>query len=207
MKIRSKLVSVTAVGIALWMLLGYILLVYLSVERKLEHADALVVLGGSADYKKRTETAADLWKAGVAPKVIVTNDGQHGGWDNATQRNPSFAERAVWNLKTDGVSDEAIEVSPEVVESTHDEAELISKLAKERNYGSIVLVTSGFHARRALWIFERIAKQRDRTIVYGIEFPKGDKVTYFKLFWWLYPENQLNIPLEIVKLFYYWSIY
>jgi uncharacterized SAM-binding protein YcdF (DUF218 family) len=204
MKIRYKFVIYGVIGIALWFLSGYLLLAALSVERRLDHADAIVVLGGSADYKKRTDAAANLWKAGVAPRIIVTDDGQLGGWNNVAQRNTSFAERAVSNLVGCGVDGEAIEVSSVVGQSTHDEAELIADLSVDRNFHSIILVTSSFHTRRALWTFERVARNRSLRIVYGMEYPDSDRSSFYKLFWWLDLNDRRNIPLEIMKHMYYW---
>ena len=207
MKVRNRFVICGIVVTGVWLLSSYLLVASLSIERPLERVDAIVVLGGSADYKKRTNAAANLWKAGTAPKVIVTDDGQRGGWDNALQRNPSFAQRAVKNLKDNGVAESAIEVLSIVVQSTHDEAELVAKLVQDRNYRSVILVTSGFHTRRALWIFERVASRRNLQITYGVECPEGDESTFYKLFWSLDPRNAQNIPLEIVKLVYYWYAY
>ena len=207
MKLRNKILIYGLVVLGVWFLSTYILLASVSVERHIEHADAIVVLGGSADYKKRTDTAANLWKTGAAPKVIITDDGQRGGWDTTLERNPSFAERAVKNLIGRGVAAIDIEVLPTVVASTRDEAELVSNLALDRNYRSVILVTSSFHTRRALWMFQRVATRRDLQITYGIESPDADKSMYFKLFWSLDSRNIRNIPVEIVKLVYYWNVY
>src|SRR5882724_8702749 len=82
----------------------------LIVEAPLAHANAIAVLSGSAVIKERTQFAAQLYKEGRAPKIILTNDNQQGGWSSAEQRNPFYYERAVDLLTGAGVPREAIEI-------------------------------------------------------------------------------------------------
>src|SRR5918911_438967 len=57
-------------------------------------ADALVVLSGSAAYAERARRAAELYREGRAPRVLLTDDGQRGPWSEARQENTFFVETA-----------------------------------------------------------------------------------------------------------------
>ena len=45
-------------------------------------------------YVERTRLAAESFVRGRAPVVLLTNDGQRGGWSKEEERNPLFVERA-----------------------------------------------------------------------------------------------------------------
>ncbi|HEY1404065.1 MAG TPA: hypothetical protein VGB05_08070, partial [Pyrinomonadaceae bacterium] len=66
----------------------------LVVEVKVARPEAIVVLSGASDYAERARAAAGLFAAGRAPKIVLTNDGEQGGWSSAEQRNPFFSELA-----------------------------------------------------------------------------------------------------------------
>lgn len=75
-----------------WTLVAPTLARSLIVERPLAHADAILVLSGSAVYKERTREAAQLYNQNVAPVVMITNDGGHAGWSSDEQTNLPFVE-------------------------------------------------------------------------------------------------------------------
>src|SRR5882757_8803993 len=82
----------------------------LIVSSPLDHADVIVVLSGSSAFVERSQLAAELYSAGHAEKIILTNDNRQGGWLSAQQRNPYFYERARWELQRHGVPAAKIEV-------------------------------------------------------------------------------------------------
>ena len=65
---------------------------FLIVEKQVENPDAIFVLSGSFAYGERTNKAAELFHAGKAPKIILTNDGEQAGWEESLQRNPFYWE-------------------------------------------------------------------------------------------------------------------
>src|ERR1043166_4103276 len=91
-----------------WCLLAPLAARALIVTADLPHADAIVVLSGSSTYIERTHTAADLFKQGRAPLVVLTDDNTRGGWSSAQQRNPYFVERAHDELVKQGAHDELV---------------------------------------------------------------------------------------------------
>ena len=72
----------------------------LMVGAPLPRADAIAMLSGSGTIRERVRRAADLYKEGLAPKIILTNDNQQAGWSAAEQRNPFYYEIAEQHLRT-----------------------------------------------------------------------------------------------------------
>lgn len=187
------------VSLALWPLVAWMAACWLVVRAPPERADALLVLSGAADYRERAEWAARLFREGRAPKIVLTNDGLRGGWSSAEQRNPFFYERAREELLRAGVPEESIEVWPEVVSSTFEEARQARRLAEQRGTRSLLVVTSPFHTRRALWTLRRVF--RGSNIAVGIDAPPEQAGACAK--WWLGASGWRSVGGEYAKLAYY----
>src|SRR5918999_1165631 len=147
-----------------WSLLAWVAAEALIVRAELAQADALVVLAGSSTYMERTRRAALLFHEGRAPLVILTNDNVVSGWSHEEERNPLFVERAASELKRQGVPAERIEIVPGTVESTYEEAVRLRAYTGERGLKSILVVTSAYQSRRALWTLRRVFEGRDVVI-------------------------------------------
>jgi len=99
-------------------------------------ADAIVVLAGS---KFRLPVALELLERGVATNLVIS--------DGLDPRSPS-ANRLC--------RERALVLCPRPDPySTTGEARLVAKLARERGWDSIVVVSSRFHLYRARLLFER----------------------------------------------------
>src|SRR6185369_711733 len=129
---------------------------FLVVNTPLHNADAIVVMSGSAVYKERTLRAAEFYHQGLAPRIILTNDNLRGEWSSAEQRNPFFYERARNNLLFLGVPAERVEVIAQPVTSTYEEAQTLREYAVAHGLRSLLVVTSAYHSRRALWTLNRV---------------------------------------------------
>ena len=196
---------VAVVALAAWWLAAWAAAHALVAGAELERADALVVLGGSASYVERTRRAAELFKEGRAPRVILTDDGERGGWSSSEQRNPFFVERAAEELRGAGVPDECIEVLPRQLSSTHEEAEALRAHASQRGYTSLLVVTSAYHSRRARWTWRRVFEGSG--ITFGLEaVAPGTESPRFAT-WWFYPSGWRQVAGEYVKLAYYFWHY
>lgn len=194
---RSKrIIIAAALPLIVWLAAAPFLPGLLIVEKAVEQPDAIIVLGGGASYLERTGLAARLFAAGTAPRIVLTNDGLRGGWDREEQRNPFYWELARRDLVASGVPESAITLLPGVVESTRDEALLLSARSGELGLRRVLIVTSPHHTRRALGAFERAASGR---IEFGIGSPESD----FGAFWWLTRRGLSRIGLEYVKLGWY----
>lgn len=188
-----------------WICAAPMLASALIVEKKVEHADAILILGGSSTYIERTQKAAQVYKQGTAPLIFLTNDGAAAGWSRLDARNPPFVELAKSSLIAQGVPAASIEILTPPVAGTIDEAKITRKLIGERNLHSILLVTSAYHTRRTLWIFEKILS--DANTLIGIEHAPTGQQTPPPFFWWLQPRGWNLVAGEYVKTVYYWLYY
>src|SRR2546421_3945850 len=200
-----KLALGAALFALLWPLVAWALARALIVRADLPQADALVVLAGSAAYVERTRLAAQLFKAGRAPVVLLTNDNEQGGWSSAEQRNPYFVERALAELIAGGVPRAQIEVLPQPVASTYDEARELREYAIAHNLRSLLVVTSAYHSRRALWTLNCVFAADNVTI--GLEPVAPGQQTPAPAVWWLRRRGWQNVAGEYAKLIYYWLSY
>ena len=202
-----KLLVIFLAVFVVWVVLAPFLAERLVVERKLERADAILVLGGSSTYIERTLKAAEIFKQGVAPKILLTDDGLQGGWDRLEKRNLFFAESARRELINQGVPENAIEILPSIVESTHDEAVLLDKTAKDEGFKSILIITSPYHTRRALSAFEKVFRDKNDAVELGIESPEAGFQSPKPAFWWIYRSGWRSVAGEYLKSVYYWVFY
>src|SRR5438105_1225098 len=76
----GRLVTLAALFAAAWPLAEWAAARWLVVECDMDRADAVVVLSGSSTYGERARHAAEIYAAGRAPLVVLTNDGQKSGW-------------------------------------------------------------------------------------------------------------------------------
>lgn len=163
-------------------------------------ADALVVLSGSAAYAERTAAAARLFREGRAPLVLLTDDGVQGGWSEAEQRNPRFVELAAMELRRGGVPGEFIRVLDARPTNTHDEAEAVRAYAAGRGLRSLLVVTSPYHSRRALWTWRRVF--RGSGVEVGLEPAEAARAPG-AWSWWLSAAGWRDVGGEYVKTAYY----
>jgi uncharacterized SAM-binding protein YcdF (DUF218 family) len=200
-----KFLSVALILFLAWISLAPFLAERLIVEKSPERADAILVLGGSATFKERTEKAAELYRKGISAKILLTDDGGRAGWSRAEQRNPKFVELARKALIERNVPADAIEIIEPPVEGTIDEARALAATVKDRNLKSVLLVTSAYHTRRALWTFTRVLAGRDVEI--GIESAQTGIQTPTPRYWWLSTAGWNLVAGEYVKSAYYWAYY
>ncbi|MEO8194367.1 MAG: YdcF family protein [Gemmatimonadales bacterium] len=120
-----------------------------------QSADAIVALSGgiTADGllgqqgTDRLRKALELARAGVAPRLVVTLEARRS--KGAVLTSAADQKKLAAMAGVTGI------ISTGPVESTHDEALAIERLARERGWHRVVVVTSPFHSRRACRTFER----------------------------------------------------
>ena len=105
-----------------------------------QRADAVVVLSGGRKF--RLEKGLELVARNVSDTLVIS-DGEARGWPEA-------------NRLCDGAADGFTVVcfTPEPY-STQGEAQAVRRLARERNWRSVTVVTSTFHVFRTRMLFER----------------------------------------------------
>lgn len=122
------------------------------------NADAIVLLGGGLrgdthmgtlpDLNQRADRlvhAVALYKAGKAPVIVLTGGGVDGARTEAEQMKDLLAVMGVPNEHL------LLEVESR---NTHDNAVFSAQLLKANDMDRILLVTSAYHMRRSLALFE-----------------------------------------------------
>ncbi|HKG62255.1 MAG TPA: YdcF family protein [Pyrinomonadaceae bacterium] len=187
-----------------WPVVAWLAALGLITSASLEHADAIVVLSGSAVYIERARYAGKLYHEGRAPRVILTNDNMRGGWSQERQTNPFFIERARDELLAAGVPKERVQALPGTVESTFDEALAARSYAAQNHLRSLLFVTSAYHTRRTVWTLNKVF--HDSGIVAGVESVQPGDQTPAPGTWWLHLRGWNSVALEYPKLiYYYWE--
>ncbi|HEX8745684.1 MAG TPA: YdcF family protein [Pyrinomonadaceae bacterium] len=187
--------------LVVWFMLAWVAAEALVVQASLPRADAILVLSGSSNYVERARHAARLYNEGRAPLILLTDDGQQGGWSTEEQRNPFFVERAVRELSRAGVPAEKITVLPGVVSSTYAEAASLRDYAGRRGLRSVLIVTSAYHSRRALWTMRRVTEGSDMNV--GVDAPEAGGESPAPAIWWINPRGWQMVAGEYPKMLYY----
>ena len=151
----------------------------LVVDSPRSRADAIVVLGGES--QGRPVVAARLFHEGVAPLVVITGRGD-------VPKNREVLLQA-------GVPEDRILLET-ASKSTLENAELSRPVLRAAGIRRAVLVTSSFHARRALTTFQQRIPEVDFTIATS------------RIGWWDTPRGSLQedewATIEMVKIPGYW---
>ncbi|MGH7818500.1 MAG: ElyC/SanA/YdcF family protein, partial [Candidatus Binatia bacterium] len=122
-------------------------------------ADAIVVFAGGvgesgkpgAGYQERVKTAVDLYRARMAPSIIISS-GYAFVFDEA---------RVMKDLAVSlGVSPAAILLETNA-RNTHENVRRVADMLRPRAWRSILLVSSPYHMRRALLTWRKVAPEVD----------------------------------------------
>ncbi len=145
-------------------------------------ADCLILLGG--EQEARPVKVAELYRDGLASRIFITGDG-----DFAANKK---------RLLTSGVPESAITMEV-ASKTTLQNARLLRPMLEKEGVRSALIVTSPFHMRRALAVFQHEIPAVKFTITQtSPEYwrtKKGRK------------NAQSNASLELLKIVYYWAIY
>jgi uncharacterized SAM-binding protein YcdF (DUF218 family) len=112
------------------------------------HADAIVVLGDDNFYGDRATQAAQMFRQGVAPVVVASG--------RRLRPTAGISELIEHDLIERGVPKEKVERFAHDAENTREEAVALRRLAREKGWKSIVVVTSNYHTRRVRYIFQKV---------------------------------------------------
>lgn len=154
-------------------------------EGQCQPADAIIVVSGG-DTDARTDSGIELYKNGWAPMMIFSGAAQD-------ESGPSNAAAMKSHAINEGVPAEAIAVE-EASRTTQENAQNTRTLLAEGDYQRVILVTSGYHQRRALIEFERLTG--DVEIVNRPVYQDQD----WSFWWWLTPRGWWLAGGETVKI-------
>ena len=147
-------------------------------------ADAIVVVSGG-DTTARTNAGISLYKRGWAQYIIFSG----AALDTSGPSNAAAMERQAVEA---GVPKSAILVD-ETAMNTQQNAQNSQTLFQKYNLKDVILVTSGYHQRRASLEFRKNAP----TVTLR-DYPTNDKD--WSWFWWLTPRGWWLAGGEIVKI-------
>lgn len=169
---------------------------YLVREDPPEHADAIVVLAGS--YPDRVLEAVDLYKRGLAPRIILCREPETSGFRRVDELGlsvprPSDVNRSV--AEQLGVPPQAIEVLARAGDSTYAEAQTVIDEATRRGYRAILLVTSKYHTRRAAAIYQVLAGDQLKVMVRAASADDFQSER-----WWRHRMSTRRLIIEYQKL-------
>jgi uncharacterized SAM-binding protein YcdF (DUF218 family) len=175
--VAGLLVLLLAAGALAWLFPQQVL----TVDSGPVKADVLVVLGGTPD---RAARAAELFKEGEAPKILVSGFG-----DDVS--NEHLLERS-------GVPATAITLEGKS-RTTQQNAEMSIALLRQMGAKRVIIVTTWYHSRRGLMCFEHYAPD--------LEF-------YSRPSYFAYPRTEWHpkgiskyVKSEYTKLLGYWVCY
>jgi uncharacterized SAM-binding protein YcdF (DUF218 family) len=177
----------------------------LIVKSEIASADAIVVMSGSATYIERADWAARLYREGRAPLIVLTDDGLIGGWDRVQERNPHYYELAARELVKRGVPESKIQVVANIAFGTYEESLSVRDYATVHNLKRLLVVTSAYHSRRALWSMRHACEGSGIEI--GIDSPPPGWQTPSPSTWWWHRWGWKVVTGEYVKMIYYWTEY
>ena len=155
------LLGVIGVGVAAYV--GRVALLeaiggFLIVQDEVHPAEAIVVLSGS--LPDRILEAVDLYRAHLAPRIILTREQPLPGLAALRERGATLPEHHEQNISIAeqlGVPADAIAVMPTATTSTLAETRALVAYLREQHIHSILLVTSKAHSRRARLTFRTLA--------------------------------------------------
>lgn len=140
-----------------------------------QEADAIVVISGG-DTRARTEYGVKLYKAGLAPTLILSGAAYQSGV-------PSNAEEMAQIAVDLGVFQNDVLVETES-RNTYQNAEFVKGALESFGYKSIILVTSGYHQRRASVEFNKFLGKEFK--IYDAPVPKDKD---WSPYWFLTPRG------------------
>lgn len=162
------------------------------VDEPLEKAQAIVVLGGDNVQGDRVRHAAELYRQGWAPRVVLSGSSFRTYFNEA-----ELMQREATNL---GVPPDHLILVRQHATSTLEEALALRPVLAQHNFRKIIVVTSNFHTRRARRIFRSVYQKQGTQVIVSAA-PDSD---FNPARWWQQREGRAAFVLELLKSLYTW---
>ena len=169
---------------------------FLAAVDTFSQADAIVVLGGEDGNFFRVRQAVDLFNEGCAPVVVFSGGISLKDAGLAC----SSAQLSLEAAQQLGLPDGAAIIA-DGAQSTYDEAVNLGRLAQQRRWHSLIVVTDLFHTRRAARTFRTLLPD---TTIYLSAAPDPN---YNAHRWWQTEQGLVALFSEVIKLAFYWAKY
>lgn len=174
---------------------------YLIATDPLAQADAIEVLAGGEI--SRCKTAAELFRQGWAPRILITKDIYLENKDELIRYGIPVLEshdRCLAVLAYYKVPRNAVEVLDGNNESTADEAQKLLEYLKSRGMRRLLVVTSNFHTRRAVILFRRVFQDAGIDVLVQATPPD---IHFDPKEWWTRRRDAKTLLWEYQKLAFY----
>lgn len=163
---------------------------FLIVKTNLQRSDVIIILGGESE---RVPYGVNLYKANYSDKIIVT-----GGPVNIPHISITLAELEKDEAVDLGVRKDDIFLVDKST-TTYEDAKFARDIMLQNNFTSAIVVSSPYHMRRAVWLFGRVFKNDNITLLYSpVEnsWFKPEK-------WWIDAKKVHVVMDEYAKFVYY----
>lgn len=157
-----------------------------SEEKGCQAADVIVAVSGG-DTSARTDEAVSLYKHGWAPVLIFSGAA-------ADKSGPSNASAMRRRAEAAGVPKNVI-ITEESSETTKQNAELSGGVVARNEYRRVILVTSGYHQRRASIEFGNFVGSGVQVVNHPVR--SDNQWSYW---WWATPTGWWLALSELVKI-------
>ncbi|MGE3270807.1 MAG: YdcF family protein [Chloroflexota bacterium] len=134
---------------------------YLIVDDALAPSQAIIVLAGG--YPVREWEAADLYRQGIAPRVLLVREWLDDPAQEPADERPTLEDRRQLLIQG-GVPASAIQVADRRACMTADELEIAASLLERPNQ-PVILVTSKYHSRRVSVLWGRLIGHQPAALV------------------------------------------
>ena len=173
---------------------------YLIVQHPLENADLIVCMAG--EPVARGLAAAELYKKGLAPRVLITREELPDGYEDLKEGKihyPETRDLLIMMLQGLGMPRSACLTSDHFVGSTFEEAKMVREYVQGQGYRSLIIVTSPYHTKRTWLTFKKLFEKDGVKIMMApshySEFRSDD--------WWKTNKYIKKVIIEYQKLIYY----
>ncbi len=173
---------------------------YLVLKQNPPKSDLIVCLAGG--NVERGIAAAEAFHEGLAPRILITREDPPDGYRLLEERGlryPESVDLLAGLLNDLGVPDSAVIVNRQPITTTYEEAQLVRRVAGKEDYGSIVLVTSPTHTRRAWLTFKKVFEGTP-VEVFVLSTPYSG---FNPKDWWRHRKYLREVVIEYQKLIFY----
>jgi uncharacterized SAM-binding protein YcdF (DUF218 family) len=190
------IVALAAAGVFAFLEIGR----FMAREDPLEKADAIFVFAGTR--VERPLEAADLYREGYAPRIVITRATAEQGTLAAERRGlriPSDFDLSKDVLLNLGVPQEALMAPPRIHDNTAAEAQTLHDLAVHNKWKRVIVVSSKYHLRRIRLAAGRAMRGTGVTLI--LRGSRYDPATPER--WWQRRSDIRWLGSEIPKLILY----
>ena len=172
-------------------------------DNKSATADVAVVLLTGVDYPPRLMQAAHLYHEGRVNKVLINDNRKSDALRKLEEMGyipaSPWYEDSLRMLNVLGVpGEDVLAVSNENAFDTVSEAQGIVPVLREHKVNSVIITTSKFHTRRALYVWQKVL-ERDT----GIYASAADSDPFDPESWWTDGRQIRQLLAEYGSLIYY----